>query len=380
MTKREDEDREFVKRELERQHDDFEAKENDKRLRELAAAKLREKQDAEAALSPEEKAAMESELEALEEEQLDRRAPWIPDLLDGALKLMQRRADKTETPLQTPWPSLNAILGGGLWPGLHILTGTTGSGKTQLALQVALNAARRNTPVLYVGLELGPEEIATRLLALVLGEQGGPAPMWSDLYLGKDAGAMQRAREQAVPVLATLPLRVEIGDAGAWTASDLDRRVSVIRRLTGKAPLIVLDYLQLVGNEEPRQDLREGIRAAAIKARNVARRGATVLLLSSVSRENAKLLRPATGKDAEKAEVLGQGDASRLVGLGKESGEIEFSADTVIALGTEAFSPGQTPCHLAAAKVRAGMPGWVSLVFDGTSFSEVTTQTTGGRR
>jgi hypothetical protein len=229
-----------------------------------------------------------------------------------------------------------------------------------------------------VALELGSAEIAARLLAITMAEKEGRAPMWSDLYLGKDAEGARRAREQYAEDLVGLPLRIEEADAGKWTAADLSHRVGALRRSFDPAfstrfdrdPLVILDYLQLVGPEEERQDLRECIRTAAIKARNVARHGATVLLLSSVSRENAKLLRPPTGKDADKVEPLGTGDPSRLVGLGKESGEIEFSADTVLSLGTEAFNPRGTTCHLAAAKVRAGLPAWVRLTFNGSSFSE----------
>jgi hypothetical protein len=105
-----------------------------------------------------------------------------------------------------------------------------------------------------------------------------------------------------------------------------------------------------------------------------------VLLASSTARENYLGItgrkRNQTGDvEKEKQNKLGQGPASRFVGLGKESGEIEFAADTVLTLTQEPW-PDDTPpkggtvCHLALAKVRAGTPAWVELRFDGRAFTE----------
>lgn len=298
---------------------------------------------------------------------LDESAPVLGDLLGKAFEEMGHRADGSRTPIATPWPALNSILGGGFWPGLHVLTGTTGSGKTQLALQVALRAAAEDVPVLYVALELSRTELVARLAALAASEfpGAGRAPKWSDLYLGKDPGALERLGGDVRAFLAALPIRIEEAAAGEWVAGrNLSERARAMREAhSGRTPLIVVDYLQIVGAENVRQDLRGCIRSAALAARNVAREGAAVLLLSSVSRENAKLLGP--GEDGVRPDA----DPSILVGLGKESGEIEFSADSVLALSREEYREGGTPMHLAAAKVRAGRPGWVSISFDGSRFS-----------
>jgi replicative DNA helicase len=322
---------------------------------------------------------------------LDRAAPPVGRFAKGALQEMERRATGEIGPVVMPWPALNERLGGGLWPGLHVLTGTTGSGKTQLALQIACSAARRfateragdergtgGAPVLYVALELSKTELVARVLALLTSElegRGGRGVMWSDLYLGRNREGLRKAAEKCGPVLETLPLRIEEAPAGAWTASRLSGRAAAMRAMYRRTPLVVLDYLQIVGPENDRQDLRACIRSAALAARNVAREGAAVLLLSSVSRENAKLLGPGDEGIRPEHAAPGKGgsDPASLVGLGKESGEIEFSADSVLALVRETFRQGGTPMHLAAAKVRAGKPGWVSLSFDGTIFSPAKT-------
>lgn len=74
-----------------------------------------------------------------------------------------------------------------LWPGLHVVTGDVGVGKSQLALQAAICAARHgavtavNTPLASVA------ETTARLLGLVNGAS------WSAIYAGDlsvDAGAL----------------------------------------------------------------------------------------------------------------------------------------------------------------------------------------------
>ena len=78
----------------------------------------------------------------------------LADTLPDSMRHLQRRADKEELPVPTPWKCVNRELGGGLWPGLHVLVGNTGTGKSQWALQLALHAAEQGTHVCYVGLEL----------------------------------------------------------------------------------------------------------------------------------------------------------------------------------------------------------------------------------
>ena len=74
-------------------------------------------------------------------------------------------------------------------------------------------------------------------------------------------------------------------------------------------------------------------------------------------------------------EKLGEGSAARFIGLGNESGEIEYAADTLLVLTQEPWEDntpprGGTVCHLALAKIRADVPSWVELRFDGRAFTE----------
>src|SRR5581483_4081012 len=115
---------------------------------------------------------------------------------------------------------------------------------------------------------------------------------WSSLYLGRCSEAeLARARD-AVPALDGLPFYCDFGPARGWPGSRLSALAEGLRRLHPEGPLlIVLDYLQLVGDEigdfQRRPDLRERIGGAAYAAREVARRyEASVLMISSAARNH----------------------------------------------------------------------------------------------
>jgi tetratricopeptide (TPR) repeat protein len=100
---------------------------------------------------------------------------------------------------------------------------------------------------------------------------------------------------------------------------------------------------------------------------------AVVLVLSSASRGNVALTR-IEQRDADG--TTSTPPAHDLVGMGKESGDVEYSADSVFVLCPEAWAEGEPPLpggravHLAVAKVRAGRAGWHELRFDGSRFIE----------
>lgn len=280
----------------------------------------------------------------------------------------ERRRRRIERPLPLPWARVARALGGGLWPGLHVLVGTTGTGKTQFALQTALNAAKAGHPVLYVGLELGPTELGNRLMAMESDHWH-----WSELHFGN--GPPMDEQRATADALARLPVEFLFGPPYGFDPSALLPAVAMLQRRFGteRTALVVFDFLQLVGGD-PRADLRERIQAAAYACRAAARDlGVAVLALSGTARENY-------GRLSGEGEAPGQGNPARLVGLGKESGELEYAADTVLVLAAEPWptGPDGTPVRpeagtkmwLAVAKQRAGLTGWHSLRFDGRGFGE----------
>lgn len=315
-----------------------------------------------------------------------KKAPkWLRELIPEAIEVMQRRANRLERPIPTPWESVNRAIRGGFWPGLYTLTSASGMGKTQWALQCALRAARefadrarldreelkrQGLPgegieadrVVYVALELGSVDLVARVLGLM-----EPECKWSDLFFGNNPTQLTLILERHGREISSLPLQVEIADALGWTYENL-------RDLARdhKPKLIVLDYAQLVSSER-REELRHTIGNVAKVGRDIARKqGISVLVLCSTARGNYGKV-SGTSEDDKPCKVpLGQGDAGRLIDLGKESGELEFTADCVLTLARESKNDtGQERrSWLAIAKGRGFPTGWVELRWNGSAFTE----------
>lgn len=315
--------------------------------------------------------------------------PLLAETLDLGFGALRRRAHRQDKPIPLPWKTLAAHLGGGLWPGLHVLVGNTGSGKSQLAIQAAHHGARQGVAAAYVGLELDTAGIDARLAALELAERG-VAVHWSTLYLGENPEALEKA-EAVRPDLERLPFHLVTVPPMGWDYRDLRTVAEGMRAKYPAGPfLLVLDFLQLVAGEE--SDLRERIGRAAYVGRAAARDlGAAVLLVSSTARENYAALagEEKDGTNNKRAQALGEGSPTRLTGLGKESGEIEYAADSLLVLGKAPNAPGRERwCGVAKVRARSSLvddletqaakDGWARLHFNGTRFEERAQECAGG--
>ncbi len=69
--------------------------------------------------------------------------------------------------IPTGWKSLDEVLEGGLYEGLYVILGATGTGKTAFALQMAYQIAAQEKDVLYISLEMGEEEIYERHISRI---------------------------------------------------------------------------------------------------------------------------------------------------------------------------------------------------------------------
>ena len=317
-------------------------------------------------------------------------------VMDKAWKRLEARSRGEERGLPVPWPALAKVYDDHepravLRPGVHVLIGGTGSGKTQLALALALEAAHDGHPVSYVGLELDDVGIGARLAALEwarirrakgLGVQ--PVERWSVLdWPRTEAGcdALQRVRDEVADELDKLDgMRVSFAGARqGFSADDFGRVCKAVRgRSSRERPgLVVLDFLQLLapgvvvsadGKEErinpDDREIRTRIARASYVASDATREGdLAVLLVSATARLNYGEL---TFKVGERAAV------ENLVGLGKESGEIEYAATSVLVIAR----PGEDEGGMGGlrlvgvAKNRHGKTDWALLGWNGSDFHD----------
>jgi KaiC/GvpD/RAD55 family RecA-like ATPase len=300
---------------------------------------------------------------------------------------MHARAEGREACLPVPWPDLARVLdehatdGRALRPGVHVLVGGTGSGKTQLALGLALEAARGGHPVWYIGLELDPVSVTARLAALAWahpkdGRETVSVP-WSVLdwpRTSRGRGKLDEVERAVAAEIDALPIRLVFGAArsgrGGFTVADLEAALAEATEAgtVARPALVVMDFLQLLAGEEGNFDDREirtRIARASYAASNHTRDGrVAVLLVSATSREGYK--------DLVIDEEKGMPYEQSLVGAGKESGEIEYAATSVLVLARTKLDPTEDGARvrlLAVAKNRHGGTGWVAFWWkDGTAF------------
>ncbi len=297
----------------------------------------------------------------------------VADLLGPAIEMAERRSTGEERPVPLLFPAHAEIMRGGLWPGVHTCVAGTGIGKSTYWFQNARNAAEQGVPVLYIGLELNPGQVALRLL----GEQAGVS--WSKLYTGA-ASAAEIARVREVQEsLGGLPLYFEFGPPNGWPASRMLTRAEQIRKKHPSGPLlIVLDFLQIVGADADDNgrtpELREAIKRAAYMGTHVGNKyGASVVLVSSAARDKYGLLastceqaglvsRKIPGFFEPRRTIL---NPDCLLGLGKEAGEIEYAAESqsVLIRWPAELDTSERAVICAVPKLRYGPPSWFALSF-----------------
>ena len=294
-----------------------------------------------------------------------------------AWKRILNRSEGLEPLVPLPWPRMNADMDGGLRPGLFVLVGPTGTGKTQWALQCGLHAARNNVPVMCVSLELDPPGMKSRMVSLLAGGR----THWSDVNNGSRVAVREIMDSGAIEELDQLPIHTEFGEANKWHADDLKHLAERMRswypnktdrhgdEIRGSRPIMfIVDYLQIMGPVNP-GDTRQRVSEASTAAREIARTyDAIVLMVSSTARGQYSTLggsaSNSTKYDPRRWRPF-DGDPRDYIGTGKESGEIEFSCDALFVLVRPEQDDTASPwVWVAIPKLRTGSPFWSAKIFE----------------
>jgi len=310
---------------------------------------------------------------------------WVPEAFD---LFAERSKPEAFVPWPADWSNLERLVPHGLLPGLHILVGATGSGKTQWALQLAVTAARGEpgrepVPVLFVALEAdaGYADLVARVSDMT--GHGQAVGGWSGIYRGEAArsGALPEVRAKAAPFIQSLSLVAARGPLTVDALCLLCRRFADgHKRTNGQPALVVVDYLQRV--DVGAEDRRAAMGRLSATLRKVStEEGLAILALSSTARDNygtllVELERKAGALELGKLDGLrqwmpGTYSPERLVGLGKEAGELEYDADTVLTIVKGKVSgkvSGKADVHwVAVSKQRAGRADWATMRFEWTA-------------
>jgi len=161
---------------------------------------------------------------------------------------------------------VDARLGGGFGPGLHLISGRAGAGKTAFIESAAWDAVSSQRPVLYYALKEGDAATRDRLTATLAGIMGFStitlgALRERRLSVGDHATLRSLQRVLQTSVLARLSLIDTVhayGDMFAALADDVQLRSREAVKAHGEAPIVIIDdaeHLMRVSRVRPLADL-----------------------------------------------------------------------------------------------------------------------------
>ena len=221
--------------------------------------------------------------------------------------------DRSLVRLSAELPLLDSVLGGGFRPGLCVLGGVSGVGKTTLMLQLADTWASQGQSVLYFTAEMSPFELAAKSMARI-GQNVLPGVTTRQIL---DSEVSEAQLEELLSLYRdTVKGNLEFAGAGEpLTPIKLSEEVSKFAERCGKAPIVLVDYLQLLAPERSSATDKQNTDRAVAALKQISRRWDTLVLCASSFNREAY---------SQTADVS--------MSAFKETGLVEYSADLLLAL------------------------------------------------
>lgn len=275
----------------------------------------------------------------------------IRDVLIDTVDILAARHDGKVIGLPTGFADLDKQMSGGMRPGnLIFIAGRPSMGKTSLAVQIGLNVAQDEHPVLVLSMEMADQELTDRLISNV-GNVSLDAVLQGRI-VGEDGDRIMAAVER----LHALPLVID--DQGGLTLYEVASKARSVKRKYGLS-LLVIDYIQLMtGDGDSRnsqlEQISRGLKSLAKELQ------IPIIVLSQLSRkcEERNNKRP-------------------MLSDLRESGALEQDADVVLFVYRDEFyhqdSPDKGTAEIIAGKNRQGKTGTVRLAYigDRTRFADL---------
>lgn len=284
---------------------------------------------------------------------LDRRGSGniasISDILHEAMDRIDARlrGEHIGGGVDTGFAEMDKMMGGLHNSELVILAARPSMGKTAFAMNIAENVAlHQRQSVLFVSLEMSAIELADRLLCSVAEV---------DSRRLRNGTISQEDRKKLVStanLISDSPLYVD--DSPSRSVTEIAAAARRIKRQNERLGLIVIDYLQLIEPDDPRDPRQEQVAKMARRLKGLARELEVPLLCL------AQLNRQAEASKENKP---------RLSHL-RESGAIEQDADVVMFVHREEYYRTAEErdsvaglAEIIVAKQRNGPIGEVELIW-----------------
>jgi len=261
-----------------------------------------------------------------------------------ALTAMDRLASPREEGLKLGYMELDDMLGGAKPGQVIVIAARPGMGKSAFALNICRRVARYQG-VLFCSIEMPEDELLDRAIV---------SDMKVSLSELRPLARNDESREQVLESLHTLSvLPVTIDDSPDQTIATIGQQARLARRTHGLG-LIIVDYLQIIRSDSPKESREQQVAAISWGLKRLAKQlHVPVIGLAQLNREIEK--RP--------------DKTPRLSDL-RESGAIEQNANVVILLDRPGqYDDNHEPHEAVAivAKNRGGRTGKIDLHWDGPS-------------
>ena len=261
-----------------------------------------------------------------EEEQAKRDAYLKNSTANYLQSFINGIADSVDTPyIPTGFKKLDSVLDGGLYEGLYIVGAISSLGKTTIITQIADQIARAGTDVLIFSLEMARAEIMAKSISrhtlqsvLATGGDIRNAKTARGITTGKryidysqtERDLINSAIMEYSQYAQNIYISEGVGDIGA---EQIRETVQKHILYTGKTPVVIIDYLQILAPYSERATDKQNTDKAVMELKRISRDYKTpVIGISSFNRANYK--------EAVTMEAF------------KESGAIEYSSDILIGL------------------------------------------------
>ncbi len=263
--------------------------------------------------------------------------------------------------IPTGFMKFDSAIGGGLYAGLYVIGATTSAGKTAFTLQIADQIAQSGKDVLYFTLEISAVQLIARSISrqsFIHAKNHDPISEGTNTQtkdVNKEAKTMRQVMDRAYIASLTGEAKTTMNKAEAAYSAFMDHvnivegkgNVKVIKgmeiessnapatptetvrktiginelvqehiNLTGRTPVVFVDYLQILDKYNYNQTAKDNIDRAVVELKLLSEKYQTpVFVVSSLNRNSYT-----AGRITEAAY--------------KETGGIEYTADCLIGLNT----------------------------------------------
>lgn len=272
-------------------------------------------------------------IESTEKEQLKKEA--VSHFLQDFINNIEE--SKRAAYLPTGFNSLDQILDGGLYAGLYVVGSISSLGKTTFCLQLADQIAQQGQDVLIFSLEMARNELIAKsvsrlTLIKALNDNISTANAKTTRgiltgtryknYSSVEKSLIRESVEEYGKYGDNIYITEGIGNVGI---EEIREKVKKHIKITGKAPVVVIDYLQILAPSDIRATDKQNTDKAVLELKRLSRDcSIPVIGISSFNRDNYT--------------------APVNLASFKESGAIEYSSDILIGLQYEGmdYKEGET--------------------------------------